>query len=400
MAVKTANQQFEDAMIRHQTYLLRYAGSVRNRIWNILDRTSEDISDKIRSRLANNVGLTTGVELRRLEALVDQIKAIRAPAWADATDVLKEEMVSLSLAEAVSLNGMVTVVLPVAIETALPSSRLLRSIALARPFQGAILADWAASMEANDIRMIHNAIQLGMTAGEPMDVIARRVVGTASLQNADGVTEMTRRQVQAVVRTAVQHVANHSRTAWFLENSDIVTTERFVATLDSRTTPICRATDGKQFPLGKGPIPPLHWQCRSLRIAVFDGILLGDRPAKPYVERELVEEYASLKGLGDIKTRAALPHGTKGAYDKWARGEIRNRVGPVPADTTYNEWLKGQSRTFQDDTLGMTKAKLFRDGGLHLDRFVNRNGDELTLAQMATRDRDAFIAAGLDPDKY
>jgi len=397
---KTANELFEDALIRHQTYLLRYAGSVRNRIWAILDRTNEDISDKIRSRLANNVGLTTGVEMRRLEALVDQIKAIRAPAWVEATSVLKEEMVGLSLAESVALNGIVSVVLPVVIETALPSSRMLRSVALARPFQGQILADWAASMEANDLRLIHNAIQLGMTAGESMDVITRRVIGTASMQNADGVNAMTKRQVQAVVRTAVQHVANHSRTAWFNENSDIVTTERFVATLDSRTTPICRATDGKQFPLGKGPIPPLHWQCRSLRIAVFDGVLLGDRPAKPYVERELVEEYAAANRLGAIKTRAALPRGTKGDYDKWARGAIRSRVGPGPADTTYGKWLKGQSKTFQDDTLGIAKAKLFRDGGLTLDKFVNRNGDELTLAQLAARERAAFLAAGLNPDKY
>lgn len=387
-------------MIRHQTYLLRYAGSVRNRIWAILQRTEEDIGDKIRSRLANNVGLTTSVELRRLEALMEQIRAIREPGWKEATDVLKEEMVALSLAESASLNAIVAITLPVVIETALPSARLLRSIALARPFQGQILADWAASMEANDIRMIHNAVQLGMTAGESMDTIVRRVLGTRSLMNADGVTEMTRRQVQAVVRTAVQHVANHARTAWFLENSDVVVMERFVATLDSRTTPICRATDGKQFPMGKGPIPPLHWNCRSLRIAVFDGVLLGDRPAKPYVERELVQQYASENGLGDIRTREALPRGTKGAYDKWARGEIRNRVGPVPADTTYNEWLRRQSVAFQEDTLGITKAKLFRDGKLSLDRFVNRNGDELTLAQLAQRERAAFIAAGLDPDKY
>jgi hypothetical protein len=55
---------------------------------------------------------------------------------------------------------------------------------------------------------------------------------------------------------------------------------------------------------------------------------------------------------------------------------------------------------FQNDTLGITKAKLFREGGLNLDKFVNRNGDELTLAQLAEREAAAFRAAGLDPDKY
>jgi SPP1 gp7 family putative phage head morphogenesis protein len=308
-------------------------------------------------------------------------------------------MIALAVAESISINGIVTIVLPVQLDTVMPSPRLLRSIAIARPFQGQILADWAASMEAEDLRKIHNAIQLGMTAGEDMATIARRVIGTEALQFDDGVLQMTRQQVQAVVRTAVQHVANHARTAWFLDNSDIVTTERFVATLDSRTTPVCRANDGKQFPLGKGPIPPLHFQCRSLRIAALDGVLLGDRPAKPYVERELVGEYAQANGLGSIRSRDALPYGTKGDYDKWSRKRVRDMIGPVPAETTYNEWLKTQSRVFQDDTLGIAKAKLFR-GGLTLDKFVDRNGNELTLKQLASKEREAFLAAGLDPDNF
>jgi SPP1 gp7 family putative phage head morphogenesis protein len=399
MPAKTANEEFQDALLRHQTYLLRYAGNVRNRMLAILARTEESLQDKIRSRLAGNRGLSTSAELRRLNSLMDSIRRIREPAWKEANAVMREDMIALAVAESISINGIVTIVLPVQLDTVMPSPRLLRSIAIARPFQGQILADWAASMEAEDLRKIHNAIQLGMTAGEDMATIARRVIGTEALQFDDGVLQMTRQQVQAVVRTAVQHVANHARTAWFLDNSDIVTTERFVATLDSRTTPVCRANDGKQFPLGKGPIPPLHFQCRSLRIAALDGVLLGDRPAKPYVERELVGEYAQANGLGSIRSRDALPYGTKGDYDKWSRKRVRDMIGPVPAETTYNEWLKTQSRVFQDDTLGIAKAKLFR-GGLTLDKFVDRNGNELTLKQLASKEREAFLAAGLDPDNF
>jgi hypothetical protein len=50
--------------------------------------------------------------------------------------------------------------------------------------------------------------------------------------------------------------------------------------------------------------------------------------------------------------------------------------------------------------MGVTKAKLFRDGGLELDKFVHRNGDELTLRELAQKHADAFRAAGLDPSKY
>lgn len=406
--IKTANQQFLDAMVRHQTYLLRYSGFVRNRVNGILDASEGDLVDKIIAKLANAPGgLTTPVEVRRMQTLVNQIGEIRGRAWADASAGFSDEMTKLSLAESVSVAGIVQVALPVVIEVVKPSARLLRSIALSKPFQGRILSEWASSMEAEDLRRIHNAIQMGMTAGEDMNTIAKRVVGSEQLGFTDGVTNMTRAQVQAVTRTAVQHVANHSRQAWFLENNDVVTQEYFVATLDAQTTPQCRALDGQVFELGRGPVPPLHYQCRSLRVAHLDGVLAGDRPAKPFTEKQLLREYTDEHaGIAEAldgkipKTRADLPHGTRGQFDKWSRGRVRELVGPIPAKTTYQEWLGGQSKAFQEDTLGITKAKLFRDGELKLNKFVNRNGDELSLAQLAKTEAAAFRAAGLDPADF
>ena len=321
-------------------------------------------------------------------------------AWDKAQEFLENEMVQLAYHEPAFLSNTVQAVLPVAIETTMPSTRMLRAIALSRPFDGRILKDWAATMAADDIRRIHSAIQVGMVAGETNETIARRVVGTRALKGSDGVTEIGRRQVNSIVRTAVMHVANSSRNEFFSENADIVAEEYFVATLDARTTPQCAANDGKRFPLGKGPMPPLHWGCRSLRIAALDGVLLGNRPAKPYTEKQLAEEWGKQNGLKGIAGRDDLPYGTKGQFDKWRRNRIRQLVGPIPANTSYNTWLKGLSVDYQNDTLGITKAKLFREGGLNLDKFVNRNGDELTLAQLAEREAAAFRAAGLDPDKY
>jgi SPP1 gp7 family putative phage head morphogenesis protein len=397
---KTANEELADAMLRHQIYLLRYGGYVRNRMLAVLDKTNEDILEKILSRLATNTGLNTTVEWKRLNALMDSIERTRSQSWDDAQEQFKEDVVALAKQEPIFLANIVQVTLPVQIDVVMPSANLLRSIALSQPFQGKILSEWASGMEATELTRIHNAIQLGMTAGEDMQTIARRVVGTANSGFQDGVLNMTRNDVESVTRTAVMHVSNHARRAWFDENSDVIDTERYVATLDSRTTPICRANDGKLFPLGTGPQPPLHFRCRSLRIAAIDGTLAGERPAKPFVESQLVGEYADANGLGSITSRDKLPYGTKGDYDKWARGRIRELVGPVPATTTYQTWLKGQSATFQDEILGKTKGKLFRDGGLQLDKFVNRNGDELTLSQLASKHADAFTAAGLDPENF
>lgn len=399
--VKTANEELTDAMVRHQTYLLRYSGYVRNRVQSVLDKTEQDLADKIRARLANAPGGLTGpYEVRRMQALQSQLATIRQKAWDKAIPEFKDQMTKLSLAESVFIGKAVQIVLPVVIEVVQPTARLLRSIALSRPFQGRILGDWAKDMAADDIRRIHNAIQVGMTEGQPMEAIVRRVIGTGALGYADGATQLTRANIQSITRTAVMHISNHSRSAWFQENTDVITDERFVATLDARTTPICQANDGKSFPVGSGPQPPLHFGCRSLRVAVIDGTLLGSRPAKPYTEDGLARKYAKENDIEGVGSRDDLPHGTKGDFDDWKRGEIRNIVGPIPADTTYQEWLTGQSKEFQDDLLGVTKGKLFRDGELPLDRFVNRQGDELTLHELAGREADAFRAAGLDPSKY
>lgn len=398
---KTVNEELLDAVIRHQIFLLRYSGAVRNRIAAILNKTEAELAMRIRDQLRNSEGVTTSVEWKRLEALLAALEGIRRKGWKEATAYLLEEMTELAYQEPITLDGIIQTVIPVEIGTVMPSANFLKAIALSRPFEGRILKDWADAMAAEDIRRIHTAVQAGMVAGETSSTIARRVVGTGSLMGADGATEMTRRQVQAVVRTAVQHVANGARNSFLLENAALIAEEQFVATLDSRTTPICRAQDGKRYPVGKGPMPPLHFSCRSLRVASIDGTLLGDRPAKPTTERMLAAEYAKANGLGKVRSRSDLPRGTKGDFYAWSRKRIRELVGPIPASETFQTWLSKQTNTFQNELLGDTKAKLFRSGGLKLDKFVDLNtGREFTLKELADKHAEAFRAAGLDPKGF
>ena len=132
----------------------------------------------------------------------------------------------------------------------------------------------------------------------------------------------------------------------------------------------------------------------------MDGEQLGERPAKASTTKQLLREFTEAHKLPKVTSRDDLPRGTKGQYDAFARKRVRELTGRVPSVTTYQTWLKQQSRQFQEDTLGVTKAKLFRDGGLTLDKFVAADGTELTLAQLATKQADAFRAAGLDPGNF
>ncbi|MPW47639.1 phage head morphogenesis protein, partial [Moraxella catarrhalis] len=52
----------------------------------------------------------------------------------------------------------------------------------------------------------------------------------------------------------------------------------------------------------------------------------------------------------------------------------------------YYEWLKNQPAQYQDEVLGKTRAKLFRDGGMTVERFralqLDKNFTPLTLDEI------------------
>lgn len=395
----TANEALRDALIRHQIYLLRYSGFIRNQMVALLDAVEKDLADKIRRTLGDRTGLNSPADVIRMRKLIDAIEQIRREAWGGANKFLYDQMKDLARAEPTFAAGIFTLTSPVVLDVVMPPLRQLDAIVNVNPFQGATLRDWASTMEEQDLRLIRSAVQQGMIAGEDSATIARRAFGSVKLDGTDGATQMTRRQIQAITRTAVQAVANGARDTFFQDNADVIEGEMFVATLDARTTPICRALDGKKFIVGEGPRPPLHFACRSLRIAYFGEDQVGNRPAKSSTRRMLLDEFTEEEGLDGVTDRDELPHGTKGQFDSFERKRVRELTGTVPANVTYNEWLKTQTNSFQDEIMGVTKAKLFRSG-LPLDKYVAANGTELTLSQMASKYADAFRQAGLDPAMF
>jgi SPP1 gp7 family putative phage head morphogenesis protein len=390
------NTEFLDALIRHQIGLLRVAGSIRKRILALLDATEADIESAIKRRLANAEPGLSPRNVERLRVLSRIISKIRAESWAEVDDILLTEMRDIATNEAQFLSQAITAISPVVVDVAMPDTALLKALVTTNPFEGRVMKQWTKDLAREDIRRINDAIKIGMVQGESNQDIAARVVGTVRANGTDGATELSRNQLTALSRTAVNHFANAAKREFYKKNQAILNEELFVATLDARTTPVCRANDGKTFPVGKGPIPPLHFNCRSTRVPVIDGDALGLRPAKPFTEAQLVREYSG----GQYRNRDQLPRGEKSKYDKFARKRIRELTGRVPESQSYQVWLKRQSKSFQNEILGLTRARLFRDGGLTLDKFVNRRGDEIPLRELARRESAAFRAAGLNPEVF
>jgi SPP1 gp7 family putative phage head morphogenesis protein len=216
---------------------------------------------------------------------------------------------------------------------------------------------------ADQAERFSQVVRNGLLTGEPTPAIAKRLIGNLQLGEAGSVrqlaqkggelTQATDNQVMTLVRTSVNQVANAASQQVYEANQDITQKYRYVATLDSRTSSICRALDGREFEYGKGPTPPQHFNCRSTTVPVIDYKELGFDPPPP--------------------------------------GKRASMDGPVPADMSYGQWLAKQDAATKAEVLGKEKVPYFnmlvdKYGGKDaIAKLVRDDGSELTLQQLKRR---------------
>ena len=92
---------------------------------------------------------------------------------------------------------------------------------------------------------------------------------------------------QRLIRTEINYISNKGSLQAY-KDTGIVEKYRYLATLDSRTSDICRELDGEVFEIKEAKVgvnlPPLHPYCRSTTVPHFDdddiGELIEDRIAR------------------------------------------------------------------------------------------------------------------------
>lgn len=397
---QNAQEALFDAMVRHQVGLFSVAGKIRREAVSTLDASEPELEDVIRAAMSRGAGFDTSGGVVKFNRLIRKVRKLRQNPWKDIKGQVDREMKGLVVGEAKQFSGVVKTVLPVSVRLSSPSATALSASIENLSVAGRTFDEWHQNLRQYDHSRINAALRFGMSQGENPNVVINRVLGQKRLRGRGGATQLSRNSLAGVIRTGVNATATQARSVYVAENGAFFDSELYVAVLDGQTTPICRTLDGKVFANSKGPVPPLHIQCRSLRIPLFYLPQLIDRPAKPITTRRILDEYADLNGLDRIPSRGRVPRGHRASFDRFARRRIGDLIGEVPVTVTYEQWLKRQPAAFQDDALGSTRAKLFRRSELSLDRFVDRTGRELTLEELAKRDKEAFEQAGLDPEDF
>lgn len=332
---------FIDALTRRQIFLQRYAdgktAELNEYLLDLIDRLSDRLERETLSQQ----------EIARVQLLISDLQNITNDELGNLLDDLQTELISLAENESDFVVDMMN--RGVSIDINRPAPSVIQNLFTTAPIelvqgqreQRLTLSQMFESFSesrSNEIRQIVNdALLTGRTSQQVVRDISERVRGR------------TKQQIGALIRTSVNHITSQARKSTYLENSDVIEKERFVATLDSHTTITCMSLDGNKYEVGQGPMPPVHWGCRSVRIPIVN----------PLYTVKIERKRAS-------------------------------QDGPVSAKTTYAGWLRKQSKEFQDEVLGMERAKLFRSGKIALDKFTDDKGVVYTLDQLKALNPLAF----------
>ena len=385
------------ALYRNAIDLNRYSNSVARRVINAYNDIIIDATNQLRTI----DDLAAPDKAARLRGILAQLKGSLATWAGDATELTATELQGLAELQSEFVTDQLRKVLPAgsrdAVRTVEISPQFAQSVVTTDPTQlnvvalsddlfaavqgapatfsltaakgatitlpnGEVLEKAFRGVAVDQAERFSQVVRNGLLTGETTPSIAKRLIGNLQfgeeaktvrqLVAAGGqATAVADNQVMALVRTSINQVANSASQQVYEANQDITKKYRYVATLDSRTSRICAALDGREFEYGKGPMPPQHFNCRSTTVPIIDPDILPP---------------------STIAKRASAD-------------------GPVPINTSYGQWLKDQPLKTQQDVLGASKVPYFnrlvdkygaKDA---MAKLVRDDGSELTLEQLRKR---------------
>lgn len=210
--------------------------------------------------------------------------------------------------------------------------------------EGATVNAWNRGLNIDQKARLEREIRLGVSLGETNELLAARVARALS---------KSKRDAASIAVTAAGAIVSAVRQKFFEANADVIKAYKYQATLDTRTSALCRAYDGLMWdtnyePIGhsypfRQPRINTHFNCRSTIIPV-------------------------IKGADELKN---VPPATRSSMN-----------GYVPQDINFNDWLKTQSPEVVEKTLGKGRAELFLQGKITMRDLITQQGRELNLTQL------------------
>jgi len=296
-----------ESLYRNAIDLNRYSNSVARRVINAYNDIIIDATNQLRAI----DDLAAPVKAARLRGILAQLKDSLATWAGDATELTALELQGLAELQSEFVTEELRKALPAgsrnAVRTVEISPQFAQSVVTTDPTQlnvvalsddlfaavqgapqtfsltaaqgatitlpnGEVISKAFRGIAVDQAERFSQVVRQGLLTGETTPDIAKRLIGNLQFgEEAKTVrqliavggqaTAVADNQVMALVRTSINQVANTASQQVYEANQDITKKYRYVATLDTRTSAICRALDGREFEYGKGPTPPQHFNC-------------------------------------------------------------------------------------------------------------------------------------------
>lgn len=187
------------------------------------------------------------------------------------------------------------------------SDKRLQSM-LAHKWSGKNYSDRIWKNNQDFIKRLQRTVELGCMTGMSLKEMEDRILEDCIGTDSDS---GQRYCASRLIRTEVNYFANHGMMLGYKEAG--IARYRFLATLDLKTSEICRKLDLQVFPVAKAQAgtncPPMHPFCRSVTVP-------------------------------DTCSRTGT---------RWARDPVTGRSVRVPANMTYSQWYEKYVLTDQEE---------------------------------------------------
>jgi SPP1 gp7 family putative phage head morphogenesis protein len=234
-----------------------------------------------------------------------------------------------------------------------PKKRVAEELVLKTPiYNNMTLAAGWVGLNVAEKRRLEQIIRRGISEGLDMEQIALEI-------RRGNVHKISRNSSQSLVITAMTSVHAQADHAVFVANKEVLEGWQYIAVLDSRTSDICKARDGKIYTVDqRDMLPPAHFRCRSV--------------TTPIIKKW--EDVSKLEGVVQVRKQnlAKLSSKQRAFYD-----------GQTPMRESYDEWLRRQPVEIQKRHLKTDeRVALFNSKAISLDRFILEDGDFASLAEV------------------
>ena len=374
------SDKVQDLSIIHAINLERIKASQVSTVLDILDDLGKDIELKLEKIDPTGVGPT--YRSRRLASLLEQVKQTSKAHFSKAKAANDKGLKGVASASAKATQNIINGSLGVSLGATLPPAATLSVLASNTLIQGEVVGEYWKTQNAQITGNFIRQMRIGITGGENLQSLIQRVRGTKAANYADGIMKVAKNKAEALVRSSVAAVNNEALIKTYQANADLFNGYQWLATLDSRTSDICKARSGLTWdmdfqPIGHGigwTAPPAHFNCRSTVIGVL----------KPWAD--LANKPLPAVGAGTLKeelTKSLTARGLSPALISRAINKTQQSMdGFVAGDINFEDWLKGKSERFQKAILGEQKWELWNNGKIGFVDLVDQKSIPRSIEEL------------------